>query len=447
MKRGFTLIELLVVMVIIALLVGILLPALGRAREEARKTQCRSNLRQVGLAMQMYTNDNRGWTPASYGFWVYADGATPTKATTGFGVTNYGQNGAAEFLTSLIMRPKLNHYNNRWTGATDTDMSNLDVSHVFSWDDNFLSAAPRFRAPGGGQATGLGLLLSGGYLTQQGGVVLGCPSLTYDVMGGQYYQSLWSSATYAKAGVRYRKETLTFDPEEPFYTTGGRATWSNGNLLNEIGLPGPINWPAVYDISLSSGFWPLDAGVSLWGSSDGIAGRQITEPEGDSSRGCTGKGSWQGWGYNYRVPSAYCTLVGSYATRMAVDADISYGGWDFTWNSFDMDDSENQGIAIASDGVHGFYHRPDLWTYDPGTGWVWPDFNQPGRQDRRDWFSNHDMSYNVLFTDGSVKTFSDAGLSLYKEVLLMSIAWPRMMPSGIKGAVVNRYFDAIYTQD
>src|SRR3990172_9485323 len=67
MKKGFTLIELLVVMVIIALLVGLLLPALGRAREEARKTQCRSNLRQIGLAIIMYSNDSTGYTPASYG--------------------------------------------------------------------------------------------------------------------------------------------------------------------------------------------------------------------------------------------------------------------------------------------------------------------------------------------------------------------------------------------
>jgi len=48
-------------MVIIALLIGLLLPALSRAKEEARKTQCRSNLRQIGLAMQMYANDNSGY--------------------------------------------------------------------------------------------------------------------------------------------------------------------------------------------------------------------------------------------------------------------------------------------------------------------------------------------------------------------------------------------------
>jgi len=55
--KGFTLIELLVVIAIIALLLAILLPALGRAKEQAQKTRCLANLKQIGLAMHLYAND------------------------------------------------------------------------------------------------------------------------------------------------------------------------------------------------------------------------------------------------------------------------------------------------------------------------------------------------------------------------------------------------------
>lgn len=84
-RRGFTLIELLVVIAIIAVLIALLLPAVQQAREAARRTQCKNNMKQLGLAMHNYHDTFRVFPPG----WIAVDPATNAQSAheglSGFG--------------------------------------------------------------------------------------------------------------------------------------------------------------------------------------------------------------------------------------------------------------------------------------------------------------------------------------------------------------------------
>lgn len=88
-SRGFTLIELLVVIAIIAILAAILFPVFARARENARRSGCQSNLKQIGLGMMQYLQDYDTRYPASWNYATSWSGAGAQEITWGEAIQPY----------------------------------------------------------------------------------------------------------------------------------------------------------------------------------------------------------------------------------------------------------------------------------------------------------------------------------------------------------------------
>ena len=402
MKKGFTLIELLVVMVIIALLVGLLLPALGRAREEARKTQCRSNLRQIGLAVQIYANDNKGYTPAVYGLDAVYD-PDLIRHMTGLEERRGMNSDSAQFY--LTPRVQCVSGTPEWQAVTDP-LVYADNGAVLVFPNTSSTSS------GGGIPSGLGLLLAGGYLTQQGASVLNCPSRKLPDIKPAYPTENAQNTWNAQAG---------FLADAVFFTTGGKVWW---RATGTSKMSACVN-SSAYNFNSDYGSWNPQRSASL----------DIPLDDGGSGYNCNEDPDQN------TAPGNPCWIIGSYMTRPE-------NGTGHTWMSYALD--EIQGKGVASDALWGFYHRYGNGVADSlGRAGSTP-YNHSTSDHLTDAYytSNHDRAYNVLFTDGAVKTFSDAAVQIVKEEITIKAANSGRPPSAAdKGHWYELYFDPLYAQD
>ncbi len=212
--KGFTLIELLVVISIIALLVGILLPALGAARKSAQSAACLSNLRQINIAIGAYTADNKDFIPNLRQF------DDPDSAP----IDNFGQG-----------------------GPDDTDTNPSTDQAIKAWWTSLLAT--------GGYGASAEMFLDPAFTDAE----LNDDSIRYASVDDAEHHN-WTNSDYAINAYAYAARRVDVSLPPTFPTATGRKGWLYSIRQDE--MQRPSDNLAVVD----SWFAVADPGFSVRGS-------------------------------------------------------------------------------------------------------------------------------------------------------------------------------------
>lgn len=369
-RKGFTLIELLVVISIIAILIALLLPALQSAREAARKTQCKNNLRQVGIGLNAFADTDPGDRLCTGQFDRFRDGCQDTYGwTADLARVNAGK--AHEMRCPANPIRGSEKLNDLLRGNVSSNSSiplsdRLDACNIDSicYDMNAAGASGATAAPYVAQMLKDGhnsnyasswFMSRTNFKTTNSGndpyVLADFTTVATISVAGTACPSVTGSQIY-RDGLKEFQNTL--GPITRRFLEGADVPSNNVPLLGDA-APGDINEAVLSDNIVDSEGKLVDAALT--------AGARLGETANDGPGSIT-------------TASNRLTLL---TNNNIATANLAYSGY------------PTAGTAVTSTVVSAYAPSATTWFL----------------QDTRDWFAVHQASANILMADGSVREIID----------------------------------------
>ena len=147
-SRGFTLIELLVVIAIIAILIALLLPAVQQARESARRSQCKNNLKQLGLALHNYHDVHNNFPPGAIGTLLDGSNGLDTYNEAQGGAGSHGTSWILQLMPLLDAAPIFDNWNFSTSVVGNTALASKDLPTLYCPSRRSIVKSNTFLLPG-----------------------------------------------------------------------------------------------------------------------------------------------------------------------------------------------------------------------------------------------------------------------------------------------------------